>query len=376
MATETIDINPRDVIVKNRIRKDLGDTTTLMVSMEKEGQLQAIGIDSENNLIFGERRLDAAIRAGWETIRATRFDDKADAAKAMAAEFAENTERKEFAPLELREAAKRLEASLKPAAIAKREENLKRGDTPPKKERPEMPKLATSGKSRAKPQKSPDKTREIVAAAFGKSPETIRKIDVVATAAEQPDAPVEVKAAAEEMNRTGKVDPAFKAVQAATNPPDDGERLRSTLLTRLDVVRDIHALCDSPAGKNVKQAKALKAHGELVAAIKGEKPVLDPIAEIELPKPLDTPQFRDKWREWCLYRRKRKPAVSADAARKTFNKLIKVPLASAMQAIDDAISNDWRGIFPERSKPRKSVIGPGQTYDPHAAEKDPDHGKL
>lgn len=376
--SETIDIPVRIVVVKDRIRKDLGDTTSLMVSMEKNGQLQPIGIDLQNNLIFGERRLDAATRAGWETIRATRFSDKEDAARAMAAEFDENSERKEFTTLEVRAAAKKLEAYLKPAGVAKREQNLKRGEVTAEIAVPEVPNLGTSGKPRENPPKSPAKTREIVAAALGKSPETIRKIDVVATAAEQPDALPEVKAAAEEMERTGRVDPAFKAVQAATKPPEPEPRFgpeEMAALERANTLATLKIVGQSVRRiPNIDHAGALR-HLEFASfIIEGgrdpapppERTGLDPVAEMALPAELDTPAFRDKWREWCRYRRKRKPAVSADAARKTFAKLSKVPIATALQAIDDAISNDWRGIFPERMKGRAHHAGPGQAYQPSA----------
>lgn len=358
MGTETIDIPVDDVVVGSRVRKKLGDMRKLTSSMERRGQLQPIAVDPDNNLLFGFRRLMGARALGWETIRAERHPDPATAIDRTSIECDENECREPFTIEEAVEIKRMIE-----------------GVEAPKAEKRQKSGGKTPAANFAEGQET-GRTRDRVTKETGYSHETLRKAQVVLEAAKAPKAPPAVKEAAATMVETGKVDPAFKAVQEATNPPDDGERLRSTLLTRLDVVRDIHALCDSPAGKNVKQAKALKAHGELVAAIKGEKPVLDPIAEIELPAPLDTPQFRHKWREWCKYRRERKPAVSADAARKTFAKLIKVPLASAMQAIDDAISNDWRGIFPERSKPSKSVIGPGQTYDPHAAEKDPDHGKL
>lgn len=149
--------------------------------------------------------------------------------------------------------------------------------------------------------------------------------------------------------------------------PDDGEQLRASILRRLDLEADILRLCDSPAGRNVKRANAVEALGKLVAAIKGERPALDPVAEIALPPPLDGDDFRAKWREWCAYRRSKRKPVTKAAAEKQVKKLQAAGLLAALAAIDDAIANDYQGVFPERSKAhggtQRQRIGAGQQYD-------------
>lgn len=361
---ETFEIPVADVIVRDRIRKDLGDTSGLMISMERVGQLQPIGITSGNVLVFGARRLDAAQRANWETILAVRLDNLTDALKLAQAERDENEERKPFTPSEAVAAGKVIEAIEKPKAQQRKASGKNQHSEPASK--------LDEG--------STGRTDEKVSAAVGMSKSTYRKAKTVVEAAEKPDAPPEVKAAAEEMDRTGKVDPAFRAVKAATEPPkppDDGEAVRVALLKRLDVAAEIYLLCDSPAGRSVKRSKAIEYHGLLVQTIKGERPAMDPVAEIVLPPPLSGDAFRSKWREWCAYRRAKKKPISKIAAEKQLKNLADVPLADAMKAIDEAIASDYQGVFPKRSagngrgRPRD---GAGQRFDSDADNAGP--GRL
>ena len=44
-----------DIIIKHRIRKDLGDLSSLKQSIEKYGLLHPIIINKKNELISGER---------------------------------------------------------------------------------------------------------------------------------------------------------------------------------------------------------------------------------------------------------------------------------------------------------------------------------
>ena len=55
-----------DIKVRKRIRKSVGDLSSLMESMRKYGLLQPIVIDSENTLLAGYRRLEAARQLLWK----------------------------------------------------------------------------------------------------------------------------------------------------------------------------------------------------------------------------------------------------------------------------------------------------------------------
>lgn len=61
-----------DIIVKERQRLDLGDCTSLADSLRDTGQIQAIGLNERNELIWGRRRLEAARILGWTEIEAVK----------------------------------------------------------------------------------------------------------------------------------------------------------------------------------------------------------------------------------------------------------------------------------------------------------------
>lgn len=88
-----------NIIIKTRVRKDLGDLTSLKKSLETYGLLYPIIINSKNVLITGERRLTAAKELGWEEIdvivKNISYKD------ALTLELEENTLRKEFETIEL-----------------------------------------------------------------------------------------------------------------------------------------------------------------------------------------------------------------------------------------------------------------------------------
>ena len=112
-------INIKDIIVlKNRIRKDIGNLDFLMESMNKFGQLHPIVINSKLQLIAGNRRLEAAKRLGWQIIEATIIDVD-NKAELLEIEIEENIQRKDFTEDDIAEAYKRL-AKLKKKSIFKR----------------------------------------------------------------------------------------------------------------------------------------------------------------------------------------------------------------------------------------------------------------
>lgn len=83
-------VKPSEIIIGERIRKDLGDIEELKKSIEKFGLLQPIGITSSKKLVYGERRLTAwkALK-GDEPIECRIIDDEV-------AEIVENIHRKQL----------------------------------------------------------------------------------------------------------------------------------------------------------------------------------------------------------------------------------------------------------------------------------------
>lgn len=78
--------------IRERQREDMGDIEGLAASLEKFGQLEPVGLDNENNLIYGMRRLTAAIMLGWDIINA-EIIGAIDPIRAQEIELEENVRR-------------------------------------------------------------------------------------------------------------------------------------------------------------------------------------------------------------------------------------------------------------------------------------------
>ena len=106
-----------DIKVKKRVRRDLGDLTALKDSMHRYGLMNPITLNSNQELVAGERRLEAAKSLGWERINANILDSNVDNIRQLEMELEENNQRKEFTDEELMEGYKRLEKLKNPPLI-------------------------------------------------------------------------------------------------------------------------------------------------------------------------------------------------------------------------------------------------------------------
>ena len=97
-----------DIIVKKRIRRNLGDLTTLAESMKQFGLMNPVVLDRDFHLVAGERRLEAAKKLGWTSIEATVLT-RLDPVDALEMEIDENVYRKPFTSDELSDAFEKLE---------------------------------------------------------------------------------------------------------------------------------------------------------------------------------------------------------------------------------------------------------------------------
>jgi ParB family chromosome partitioning protein len=102
------------IILHRRIRKNLGDLTSLMQSLTRHGQLNPIVVNSRNELIAGHRRLESARRLGWKSIE-VRVVESDDEVEQMEMEIEENTQRKNLTTDELAEAYLRLDKMKNPS---------------------------------------------------------------------------------------------------------------------------------------------------------------------------------------------------------------------------------------------------------------------
>lgn len=195
MPGVSVTIDVAAVVVGERFRKELLHMPNLVHSIRTVGLLHPIVVNSRNELVAGRRRLEAVKRLGWETIPARRIDTLDEAVAALTAERDENTCREPLSLTEMVELARRIEELERPKAA----QRMKAGKP--------SPKLGEGAKG---------KTAEKVAAAVGTSPETLRKAKAVVAAAEKE--PERFAPVVEEMNRTGRVDPAYRQLQAAAKP--------------------------------------------------------------------------------------------------------------------------------------------------------------
>ncbi|MBQ4554850.1 MAG: ParB N-terminal domain-containing protein [Spirochaetaceae bacterium] len=93
-------INIDEIKIKKRVRKDLGDLETLKDSLRRYGLLSPITINTRNELVAGQRRLESAKQLGWTTITANVVDAE-DKIGQLEMELEENTQRLPFTDEEL-----------------------------------------------------------------------------------------------------------------------------------------------------------------------------------------------------------------------------------------------------------------------------------
>ncbi len=185
--------------VENRSRRDLGDLDALASSIEQVGLLHPPVVTPDMRLIAGERRLEAVKVLSWIEMPVNVAENLQEATLLLQAERDENTCRKDLAPSEAVALGKRLEKVFRPAA------EERKATTQAK------PGEGIVGEAKfAPPEEAKAKTRDQVGAAVGVSGETYRKAKAVVDAAEAE--PEKFAVLVKQMDRTGKVDGAFKQV--------------------------------------------------------------------------------------------------------------------------------------------------------------------
>ena len=105
-----------EIRIRKRIRKDPGDLRPLMESMRKHGILNPIVITTQNVLVAGYRRLEAAKRLGWQSVPVQVIDAN-DALTLLEIEIEENAARKDFSSDEMADAFTRMDKLKNPGVI-------------------------------------------------------------------------------------------------------------------------------------------------------------------------------------------------------------------------------------------------------------------
>lgn len=101
------------IVVGERHRRDAGDMTPLMDSLKRVGLLQPVTITPDGFLICGFRRLEAAKRLGWNTLRVWVRSGLSDELTRLLAERDENVTHKPLSALEAAHLFEEMKALLK-----------------------------------------------------------------------------------------------------------------------------------------------------------------------------------------------------------------------------------------------------------------------
>jgi DNA modification methylase len=187
-----------DIDCGDRVRKDLGDINALATSIREVGLLQPVVVDSAGKLIAGRRRLEACKQLGMEFIETVVASSVDSLLKHAQAESDENTCRKDFTPEEAVRMGKRIEGAI----TAMNKEAMKKSPGRPKKGAEKPP--ANCGKF-SDGERHANETSSQVASTVGMKPRSYEKAKAVVESGNQE--------AIDQMNKTGKVDPAFRAIK-------------------------------------------------------------------------------------------------------------------------------------------------------------------
>lgn len=174
--------------IGTRHRRDMGDLDALATSIREVGLLHPIVVRKDGMLIAGERRLNACVKLGWTEIPITEIDLD----EIVRGEFAENAIRKDFVPSEI--------------------EAIRRAMMPVEREAARERKAANSPNAKVS-HSDYGRASDKIGAFAGVSGRTVEKIAAVVDAAER--APEKFQLLLTEMDRTGKVDGAYRKLKQA-----------------------------------------------------------------------------------------------------------------------------------------------------------------
>jgi len=221
------------ITLGKRHRKDMGDLDALADSLRLNGLIQPIILNSRHELVAGLRRLKAAQRLGWTEIEAHVTDSFDDLLALLKGEYSENTCRKEPTPSEAVNMTSAIwELEEKRARARQQEGRTAAGHKPKHGYSPRETAESAPEEVSENFAKGSGRTADCVAQTIGLSGRTLVKARAVVQAAEED--PELFGPIAEEMDATGKVDPAYQKVRRG-NP--QAQR------TAYDDLHDLFTLC-------------------------------------------------------------------------------------------------------------------------------------
>jgi hypothetical protein len=186
-----------EIKIGKRTRKDMGDIEGLAASIRDDGLIHPIVIRPDGRLIAGERRIKAWRLLGRSDIPYTILDIE----RVKRGEYAENFFRKAFSPSEMVDVADELRPELEKEAKARQQAGVGHDGSGGRGKRKNL-----GGNSPKVSGRALDHLAKIV----GKDRKIIDRARKVCEAAKSD--PGRYGALKEEMDRTGRVSPSFKAV--------------------------------------------------------------------------------------------------------------------------------------------------------------------
>jgi hypothetical protein len=252
-----------DIKIGERVRQNMGDLDELAKSIAKVSLLQFPVVGPGLDLIAGERRIRACQQLGWTELPVHIAESLDDVAAQLRAEQDENRCRENLTHSEREAVARKLSIAMAPAAAQRKaatqfQPGGRRLVRRPSSADKDGVDIGDKSPGRHGPGKvTPHRARDEVADVLGTSERTLRKTKVVVDACSDPDPEVRRVAiqAREEMDRTGKVDAAYRKVveakeQRSTKPrPGRQTRLSNrrrgqSSVIQLSSERDVKNLCD------------------------------------------------------------------------------------------------------------------------------------
>jgi ParB family chromosome partitioning protein len=208
-----------EIKVGNRCRQNLGNIDDLAASIQELGLLQPIVVNGDHQLVAGARRLAAVRELGWETVPVRVAEGLDDALKLLLAERDENLCRKDFSPFEMVEMKKRLDKLAKAEARKRQRAGGKHGGKTAGRGRGKQGAKASGNFPEAYPEQSNGRAREQVAAVLGISDRSLEKAEAILNAATRE--PEKYADLVEQVEKSGKIDPAYKALRERQQPPPE-----------------------------------------------------------------------------------------------------------------------------------------------------------
>lgn len=196
-----------EIHIGARCRKDVGDLSDLMESIESIGLLHPVVVRPDGHLVAGFRRIKAFEQLGRDSVPAHVVGNLKDAASMLIAERDENTCRKDFLHSEKFALGETLIGLAEDEATERHREASSLGGAKSRKGADKGGETCPSVKQRDETKRA----KSVVAAATGTGRKTYEKIEAVCKAAESE--PEKYAPLVQEMDRTGKVDGAFKKLK-------------------------------------------------------------------------------------------------------------------------------------------------------------------